>query len=161
MYFISSFCLNKLIKNTYILGEVDQMLAVSGWEVEWMEYNTMRYDILLIKIESHSEIHKRVDYNKIKYNEIILLKDLCLDGKWTCNKNRIKLVWGQKLELLYWALKPYLLMGMRSRRSKRLERLQSEWSCKERVEGSSLRGSSFSNLTNVSQIGIRLTWVIF
>ena len=34
MYFISSFCLNKLIKNTYILGEVDQMLAVSGWEVE-------------------------------------------------------------------------------------------------------------------------------
>ena len=46
-----------------------------------MEYNTMRYDILLIKIESHSEIHKRVDYNKIKYNEIILLKDLCLDGK--------------------------------------------------------------------------------
>jgi hypothetical protein len=70
------------------------MFAVLGWEVKWngMEYNTMWYDILLIKIEAYSEIHKRIEHNKIKYNEIILLKDLCLDGKWTCNKNRIKLV---------------------------------------------------------------------
>lgn len=57
-----------------------------------MEYNTMRNHILLIKIEAYSEIHKRIEHNKIIYNEIILLKDLCLDGKWTYNKNRIKLV---------------------------------------------------------------------
>lgn len=46
-----------------------------------MEYNIMRYDILLIKIEAYLESYKRIENNKIKYNEIILLKDLRLDGK--------------------------------------------------------------------------------
>ena len=40
-----------------------------------------------------------------------------------------------------------------------MERPQSGWSCKERFEGNSPRGSYSSNLTNVSQVGIHLTWV--
>ena len=58
-------------------------------------------------------------------------------------------------------LKPHLLMGTRLRRSKWLEKSQSKRSCKERVKGSSPRGPASSDLTNVSQIGFRLTWVIF
>ena len=37
----------------------------------------------------------------------------------------------------------------------------SGWSCKEMFEGSSSRGLSSSDLTNVNQLSFCLTWVIF
>ena len=58
-------------------------------------------------------------------------------------------------------LKPHLLMRMHPRMSKWLGRSQNRWSRQERVEGRGPRGSSSSDLTNISQAGIRVTWVIF
>ena len=68
---------------------------------------------------------------------------------------------GAKAWTFVLGLKPHLLKEMHPRRSKWLERLQSEWSCKERVKGISPRRSFSSDLTNVSQVGIRWTWVTF
>ena len=58
-------------------------------------------------------------------------------------------------------LKLHLLTKIHPRRSKCLERPHSGWSCKEIFEGSSLRGLSSLDLTNVSQLSFCLTWVIF
>ena len=68
---------------------------------------------------------------------------------------------GAKAWTLILGLKPHLLMRMHPRMSKRLGRSQNRWSRQERVEGRGPRGSSSSDLTNISQAGIRLTWVIF
>ena len=58
-------------------------------------------------------------------------------------------------------LKPHILTRMHPRRRKCLERLHSGWSCGEMFEGTSLRGLSSSDLTNVGQVSFCLTWVIF
>ena len=68
---------------------------------------------------------------------------------------------GAKAWTLILGLKPYLLMGMRPRRSKWLGRSQNRWSHQERVEGRGARRSSSLDWTNISQVDIRVTWVIF
>ena len=47
-------------------------------------------------------------------------------------------------------LKPHLLMGMHPRRSKWREKPQGKWSCKEKVEGSSPKGSGGDKDTEIS-----------
>ena len=73
--------------------------------------------------------------------------------------------WGAIVRAKAWTLilglKPHLLMRMRPRRSKWLGRSQNRWSCQKRVEGRGPRRSSSSDRTNLSQAGIRVTWVIF
>ena len=57
--------------------------------------------------------------------------------------------------------KPHLLTRIRPRSRKCLEGPHSMWSCREMFEGTSLRGLSSSDLTNVSQVNFGLTWVTF
>ena len=42
-----------------------------------------------------------------------------------------------------------------------MEKPHGRWSYREMLEGTSLRGSSSSDLTNISQVNFTLTWVIF
>ena len=58
-------------------------------------------------------------------------------------------------------LKPHLLTRMRLRGRKCLEMPYSRWSRREMFEGTSPRGLSSSDLTNVSQVNFGLTWVTF
>ena len=68
---------------------------------------------------------------------------------------------GAKTWTFILGLNPHFLTKMRPRRSKCLERPHSGWSCREMFEGSSLRGLSSSDLTNISQVSLCLTWVTF
>ena len=70
-------------------------------------------------------------------------------------------MWGAKAWTFMLGLKLHLLIRMRPRRRKCLEMPHNRWSCKEMFEGTSPRGLSSLNLTNVSQVSFCLTWVIF
>ena len=58
-------------------------------------------------------------------------------------------------------LKPPLLARVRPRRKKCLGKPHSSWTNREMFKGISPRGSSSSNLTNVSKVKFVLTWVTF
>ena len=58
-------------------------------------------------------------------------------------------------------LKPHLLARVRPRRKKRLGKPHSSWTNREMFKGISPRGSSSSDLMNVSKVNLVLTWVIF
>ena len=69
--------------------------------------------------------------------------------------------WGAKTRTFMLGPKPHLLTRIRPRSRKCLEGPHSMWSCREMFEGTSLRGLSSSDLTNVSQVNFGLTWVTF
>ena len=75
--------------------------------------------------------------------------------------NKQKVLWGAKTWTFMLGLKPHLLTRMHPRRRKCLEKPHSGWSCGEMFEGTSPRGLSSSDLTNVGQVSFCLTWVIF
>ena len=58
-------------------------------------------------------------------------------------------------------LKPHLLARVRPRRKKRLGKPHSSWMNREMFKGISPRGSSSSDLTNVSKVNFVLTWITF
>ena len=58
-------------------------------------------------------------------------------------------------------LKLHLLARVRLRRKKRLGKPHSSWTNREMFKGISPRGSSSSDLTNVSKVNFVLTWVTF
>ena len=62
---------------------------------------------------------------------------------------------GTRAQICILGLEPYLIMWIRSRRSKRLDRSHNGGSCTERVEEYSLGRLSFLDRTNVSQAS---TW---
>ena len=70
-------------------------------------------------------------------------------------------VWGAKTQIFMLGPKPHLLIRMRPRSRKCLERPHSIWSCREMFKGTSPRGLSSSDLMNVSQVNFGLTWVTF
>ena len=122
----------------------------------------------LIVYTSIFSLAKSPTYFRRKFPWLLLVCKIPRSLNWNrsftdvTNWNMIKFIpMGAKAWTFILGLKPYLLMGMCPRRSKWLERPQSEWPCKERVEGISPRGSSSSDLTNVNQVGIRLTCVTF
>ena len=64
---------------------------------------------------------------------------------------------GGKTRTFILGLKPHLLTRMRPRRRKCWERPHSRWSYREMLKDTSPRGSSSSDLTNVSQVNFALT----
>ena len=58
-------------------------------------------------------------------------------------------------------LNPHLLARVRPRRKKRLGKPYSSWMNREMFKDINPRGSSFSDLTNVSKVNFVLTWVTF
>ena len=58
-------------------------------------------------------------------------------------------------------LKPHLLARVRSRRKKRLGKPHSSLTNREMFKDINPRGSSSSDLTNVSKVNFVLTWVTF
>ena len=71
-------------------------------------------------------------------------------------------MWGEaKTRTFMLGTNPHLLTRMRLKSRKCLKRPHSMWSCREMFEGTSPRGLSSLNLTNVSQVNFGLTWVTF
>ena len=70
-------------------------------------------------------------------------------------KSEIIIIVGARTQICILGLRPYLMMWIHPRRSKRLDRLQNRGSRTERVEEYSSRRLSFSNRMNVGQAS---TW---
>ena len=70
-------------------------------------------------------------------------------------------LWGAKAWASVLGLKPHLLARVCPRRKKRLGKPRSSWTNREMFKGISPRGSSSSDLTNVSKVNFILTWVTF